>query len=636
GRVLAIVAVALSAVVMVSGLLRGRPWSEVVLTAVSLAVAAVPESLPAVVTLALALGARRMARRSAIVRRLAAVETLGSVTVLMTDKTGTLTQGAMSVERIWVADQEYVVSGVGYAPEGDITVRSADGHDAVLGDPHAALHRVLRDAVLCNDADLVAPDDQHPLWRPRGDTTEAALLAAAARADMGVHEQRDRYPRVGEVPFDSVRKRMTTIHRLKEPGAYLVVCKGAPEALAQTPGLVRTFPPALRAEADALAARGLRVLVVADGTAAQPDAAGAEHGLDVVGLIALSDPPRVDAAGVVADVLAAGVKPVMVTGDHPSTAGAIAERLGIQGRVVTSAELGADGLPGQAASADLPGVVARTRPEQKFGIVAALQQQGQVVAMTGDGVNDAPALERADIGVAMGRSGTEVAKQAADVVLTDDRLSTIVLAIAEGRRIYDNIRTFLRYGLAGGAAEVLVMLLGPSVGLAVPLLPGQILWINLLTHGLPGVAFGAERADPQGMHRPPRSPEESVLGAGLWQQVLVTGMVLCASALGAGVLSPGSEEAQQTAVFLALGLGQLGVALALRRRPERGRVLSFLDLAVASSILLQLAAVYVPPLARLLHVAAPVSGHLPVVVALAAVPGLLVLGARLLRRRSLR
>jgi P-type Ca2+ transporter type 2C len=595
GRILAVAAVVLSMLVLGEGLLRGRPLSEMVLTAVSLAVAAVPESLPAVVVLALALGARRMSRRSAIMRRLSAVETLGSVTVFLTDKTGTLTQGRMSVERVCAGQAEYVCGDGGQLTP---VPPAGPGDDA-------AIRRVLRDAVLCNDAELCPPDEQHDDWWSRGEATEAALVTAAAAAGLAVSAERAGLPRIAECPFDSVRKRMTTVHRRADGAGHLVICKGAPEVLLDTPGLVRSCPPALLERIERLTGDGFRVLLVAEGTTAQADALAAERDLDVVGLVALADPPRAEAYRVVQDIGEAGIEIAMVTGDHPATARSIAARLGITGEVF-----------------------ARTRPEQKFDLVERLQQQGHVVAMTGDGVNDAPALERADIGIAMGRSGTEVAKQAADLILTDDRLGTVVVAIGEGRRIYANIRTFLRYALAGGLAEVVVMLLGPFVGLAVPLLPGQILWINLLTHGLPGVAFGAEPGDPDAMRRPPRSPQESVLGGGLWHQVVTAAALVAAVALAAGMLSPGSAGERQTAVFLALGLAQLGVAVALRRWSGRDGAWGFLDLAVASSILLQLAAVYLAPLARLLDTEPLSPGHTLVLAGGAALPGLVIVATR--------
>lgn len=610
GRTLAIAALALSAAVAVSGLLRGQPVGEMLLTGVSLAVAAVPESLPAVVTLALALGAHRMARRAAVVRSLPAVETLGSVTVLAADKTGTLTEGRMLVERLWTPGAgEATVTGSGYGPDGSID--------------SGAPARLLRDVVLCNDSELLAPDGDSPRWRPMGDPTEAALLVVAAKGGVRVDELRAAFPRHAETPFDSVRKRMLTIHRRPE-GGWVSVCKGAPEVVLD---LVLPGPEVERARTVAarLARDGHRVLAVADREASAGPPPG-ERELRLVGLVAITDPPRDNARAVVEAFQSAGVRLLLITGDHPDTARAIATRVGIDGgdgEVVTGAELAA-GLP--AGRAEQVRVYARTRPEQKLEIVKDWQDRGHVVAMTGDGVNDAPALRRADIGVAMGGEGTEVARQAADLVLTDDNLGTVAAAIEEGRRIYANVRTFLRYALSGGVAEVLVMLLGPLFGLALPLLPAQILWINMLTHGLPGVALGAEPADPRMMRAAPRSPQEFVLGGGLWRRIAWTGLLIAAITLGIGVWAHATGRPWQSLVFLFLGLAQLGVALALRRRGTGG--LRFLDIAVAGAVLLQLGGCYLAPLRALLGTDPVTLADLAVVLLSAALPGLAVLASR--------
>ncbi|PPK65157.1 cation-translocating P-type ATPase [Actinokineospora auranticolor] len=593
GRVLALAAVGLSVVVAAIGLARGEPVGAMALTAISLAVAAVPESLPAVVTLALALGAHRMAQRRAVVRSLPAVETLGSVTVLATDKTGTITEGRMVAERVWTPERGEV-------------------------DPGAELPAaLLRAVVLCNDADPRATpgDDRVAI---AGDPLEVALLSMAAAAGVDCAALRDRHPRIDELPFDSERGRMTTVHQAGEH--WLVVSKGAPETL------LAEGTEAVDA-AERLARRGYRVLAVAagGGSGAAPGAAAGERAVRLLGLVALADPPRSDSAEVVTAFQEAGIELVMITGDHPRTAASIADRVGIGdgGEVRTGEELAARGAgaPGRVR------VYARTRPEQKQAIVRAWQDEGHVVAMTGDGVNDAPALRRADIGVAMG-GGTEVARQAADLVLTDDNLGTVATAVEEGRRIHANVRTFLRYAVSGGVAEVLVMLTGPLLGLPVPLRPGQILWINLLTHGLPGVAIGAEPAAAGAMRARPRPPGESILGAGLWARTAWTGALIAAVTLGVGVWAAHTGREWQTLVFLCLGLAQLGVATALRRPGARPR---FLDLAVIAAVALQLAGAWLPPLRDALGTAAvPVGDLLPTVVA-ATVPGLVV---RALRRRE--
>lgn len=602
----------IAALVMLLGIARGQGLQDMLVLAVSLAVAAIPESLPAVVTVALALGAYRMARRHALVRRLPAVETLGSVTVLATDKTGTLTEGRMTVREVWTAAGRWRLDGAGYAAAGDV-VRT----DGTADEVHLTL--LVRDLVLCNDARLSGPVDG--VWDVVGDPMEGALLVAAAKHDPSALALSDRWPRIDEAPFDSVAKRMTTLHR--SPSGRLMVCKGAPEAVLS----VVADPAAAtvaRAEAQRLAEHGYRVLAVADASVGD-EAVDLRHptGLALRGLIALADPPREWAREVVSECRAAGIRTVMITGDHPATARAIADELTItaDGPDLATGEDVANGR--HVARVGDIGVYARTRPEDKVDIVAAWQERGAVVAMTGDGVNDAPALRNADIGVAMGNRGTEVARQAADLVLADDDLRTVVAAVQEGRRIYANIRRFLRYGLSGGLAEVLVLLVAPWLGMPLPLTPGQILWINMVTHGLPGVAFGGEPADPDDMHRPSPSPVHSVLG-GLVLQVAGTAMLIATLALAVGLWVEG-EGAQQTMVFLSLGLAQLWLALALRApRAGAGWRARGLEGAVAGAALLLVAAAMWAPLRDLLDTTAVSTPQLVLVVALAAAPATVV------------
>ena len=491
GRRLAVAALMVCLVVFVAGVSRGEPVSLMFLTAVSLAVAAIPEALPAVVTMSLALGAQRMVRRHAIVRKLPAVETLGSVTVICTDKTGTLTEGSMVVERVWTPTGEYVVSGPADRPEGEIR-RDGGPVDAAGADE---LAEVLRTAVLCNDAELAAPAAAGGSWTWTGDPTEVALLMLAERAGIERGALLRSHPRVAEVPFDADRKRMTTLHR--DPGGgFVVAAKGAPEALLPLVCLDGEEQRRVANRAAAYAADGYRVLAIAgEGRDEHPDhPADAEEDLDLLGLVAMADPPRPEAAPAVADCRTAGIRAVMITGDHPATGRAIADRIGILGdhRVMTGSELAEEGVDGLARHVADVAVYARTTPRQKLDIVGAWKERGDVVAMTGDGVNDAPALRRADIGVAMGIAGTEVSKEAADMVLTDDDFATIVHAVEEGRRVYDNIRRFVRYTLTSNSGEIWVMFLAPFLGLPLPLLPVQILWINLVTDGLPGLALGVE------------------------------------------------------------------------------------------------------------------------------------------------
>lgn len=580
GGIIAIVAVVLSILVLVLGLVRGQPLELMLVTAVSLAVAAVPESLPAVVSLSLALGAARMAARNAIVRRLAAVETLGSITVLATDKTGTLTQGRMAVRETWTPAR-----GSGEREEGRIAL--------------------VRAAVLCNDARLVPAEGPEDLPTGLGDPTEVALLVEAARTGVLRSDLERQWARVDEEPFDSATAMMTTVHRRPDHDHLLVVTKGSPEALFAREQIQR-HPVWLEAQqqADRLGALGYRVLAF---TSAEVDE-GADWRLashELLGLVALEDPAKPAARDTVLACHRAGIRTVLITGDHPTTARAMAVRVGIlddraedgadDEAVVTGSQLRA----GEIDDLTGPRVFARTTPDQKLDIVAAWLRRGAVVAMTGDGVNDGPALRHADIGVAMGHRGTEVARQASDLVLADDELATVVTAVEEGRRVYSNIRRFLFFGLSGGTAEILVMLAGPFVGLALPLLPAQILWINLLTHGLTGVALGAEPVEPGTMSRPPRPPEQTVLGGGLWPRILLAGALIATVSLALGVWAEGQGRAWQSLVFLSLVSLQLGVALGLRAATWT-TANAFLPLAALGSLVLALAGVYLPVLNRLL------------------------------------
>jgi len=515
----------------------------------------------------------------------------------------------MVVERLWTPAGDATVTGTGYGPTG--AVLAAGGEVTVTDRPD--LESLLRGGALCNDASIQPPADASGDWTAIGDPTEAALLAAAAKLGLDLSAVAGQAPRIGEIPFDSARRRMTTVHQLPD-GSHLVICKGAPEVLL-TAGVLQDAPEVLAGaaqRAQALSGKGYRVLALASAvrpaaTPADPPQAAdgspalghdLEHGLTLRGLFAIADPPREAAALTVQALRDAGIIPVLITGDNVATARAIAARVGIltPGEAVAS---GSD-LDGQAAP-DPTGVrvFARTSPAQKLAIVQAWRDAGHVVAMTGDGVNDGPALRRADIGVAMGRRGTEVARQAADLVLADDDLATLVGAVEEGRRVYDNIRRFLLYGLAGGLAEIVVMLAGPAFGLALPLLPAQILWVNLLTHGLPGVAMGSEPVQPGTMRKPPRPPAQSVLGERLWQRVGVLGTVVATVTLTVGVWAHQTGRPWQSMLFVALGATQLGIAMGVRARPGTWAN-PFLLWAVAGAFGLQVAALYLPPLPELL------------------------------------
>jgi Ca2+-transporting ATPase len=622
GRLAAIV-LAICAIVFVTGVLRGEPALPMLLTALSLAVAAIPEALPAVVGISLAVGARKMMQNRALIRRLPAVEALGSVTTICSDKTGTLTANEMHVEQ--------------YYCDGTRADRPGDGEPWEL---LVLAMTVSHDAVRGGNGNFA------------GDPTEVALLRAALAAGRDQQAERRRWPRVDELPFDSVRKCMSTLHKAPD-GGWLSITKGAAEvivAASDTELRGDGEQPLDRArvlgEADRMAAEGLRVLAVGIRRfAAKPEPydVEAERGLTLVGLIGMIDPPRPEVADAIATCHAAGIVPIMITGDHPLTARAIGERLGLttsQGAVVTGGELAAlppgelDKRVGEVR------VYARVAPEQKLEIVAALQRRGEVVAVTGDGVNDAPALRQADIGVSMGITGTDVAKEASGIVLLDDNFATIVRAVREGRRIYDNLRRFIRYVLTTNSGEIMTIFLAPFLGLPIPLLPIQILWINLVTDGLPGLALAAEPAERNVMQRPPRPPNESVFAHGLGTHALVVGLLMAAIALGvqAWAVHVYVDE-WQTLVFTTLCFMQLGHVLAIRSEETPLWKLGLLSNrpltgAVALTVVLQLAVVYVPPLGELFKTVPLAPGQLAVAFAAAgAIYGVVEIEKWLRRRR---
>jgi Ca2+-transporting ATPase len=604
GKGLAAASLVVCAIVFVVGVVRGEPIELMFLTAVSLAVAAIPEALPAVVTVSLALGAQRMAKRRALTRKLPAVETLGSVNVVCSDKTGTLTQNRMQVERVWTPAGEHRVAGSGYEPAGSITGGAGEAGEAA-GPDDTYLPRLALAAAACNDATLHAPARHTDPWTITGDPTEGALLALAGKLGVDRGSIEARLPRVAELAFDATRRRMSTVHQ--DQDRLWVAVKGGVEALAPLgdPAEREAWERA-QAAADRYAAEGYRVLALAERRLDElpDDLAVTEANLSLLGLVAMADPPRPESAGAVAAARAAGITPIMITGDHALTAQAIARRLGILtdgGRTLTGAELETLDDAAFDAIVDDVSVYARTNPEQKLRIVGAWKARGAVVAMTGDGVNDAPALKLADIGVAMGISGTEVSKEAADMVLADDNFATIISAVEEGRRIYDNIRRFVRYALTGNSGEIWVMFLAPFVGLPMPLLPVHILWINLVTDGLPGLALGVEPAEADTMRRPPRPMRESIFARGLWQHALWVGLLIGGVCLGMQALAINLNWHWQTIVFSTLAFLQLGHALAVRSETQSLFTLGWrtnlpLARAVAVTVALQLAIIYLPPL----------------------------------------
>ncbi len=508
-------------------LLRGMPADEMFMAAVGLAVAAIPEGLPAIITIAMAIGVERMARRNAIIRRLPAVETLGAVTVICSDKTGTLTRNELTVRAIVTAQASYEVTGTGYAPNGQIVRVGAGG-----GDP--ALPRLLTAAALCNDAELREADGE---WRLAGDPTEGALLSAAMKGDIDPRAVAAEHPRLDELPFDSAHRFMATLNRDGETN--VVFMKGAPEAVLAVASheLSAAGHRAIdrhrwHAAIAAAASAGQRVLAAAEKRVpagrhalSMDDARG---GLTLIGLFAMIDPPREEAIAAVADCRRAGIAVKMITGDHAETAVAIGRELGIDGRgALTGEALGALGDGELSDAVRRVAVFARTDPAHKLRLVKALQAGGQVVAMTGDGVNDAPALKRADIGVAMGGKGTEVAKEASVMVLADDNFASIVHAVREGRAVYDNLRKTLMFLLPTDLGEALLVVTAVLLGGALPVSPVQILWVNLVTSVTLSLALVVEPAEDDVMHRPPRPPQEPLLsGLVLWRIAFIGALML--------------------------------------------------------------------------------------------------------------
>ena len=629
GKGLAVAALAVVAIVFVLGLLRGEDLRLMFLTAISLAVAAMPEGLPAVVTIALALGAQRMFKRQALIRKLPAVETLGSVTVICSDKTGTLTENRMTVTVLDVLGETQQVD--------TLLQQGIPVADAKLlpgqRPPVRSLGLLAKAAALCNDASL----EQTPEggYRAVGDPTEGALVVAAAELGLVKAELDIRWPRVGEVPFTSERKRMTTVHRVgvtpEQTDApwccsdFVALAKGAVDSLLEISERVWTgdeevpLSDELRARIvaanDRLAGQGQRVLGVAfrplDEAPDKADEAGLERQMTFIGLVGMIDPPRPEVREAVQMAKAAGIRPVMITGDHPLTARQIAWELDIaaDSQPLIGRDLSAMSVDDLEGMVDQVAVYARVSPEHKLKIVQALQDRGQIVAMTGDGVNDAPALKKADIGVAMGITGTDVSKEAADMVLLDDNFATIVAAVKEGRTIYENIRKFIKYTLASNAGEIWVMLLAPLAGMPLPLLPLQILWINLVTDGLPGLALGVEPPEQDTMRRPPHHPQENVFGRGLGRHVAWAGLLMGLVSLGMGYWTwRAGWDNWQTMLFTTLTLSQMGHALAVRSRESLFKVGLLSNKALLGSVLLtfllQLAVVYVPFLQRLFKTAA--------------------------------
>ena len=614
GRSLALAAGVLILIVAGMMYLQGAGLTEMFMTAISMAVAAIPEGLPAVVTIALALGAQQMLKRKALIRQLPAVETLGGVTVICSDKTGTLTQNRMTVSEVVLPDQRYSLDEA-VAEQGD---------DADLG-------LLLLAGTLCNDAVI----DENAPNGILGDPTEGALVLAAQQAGLVQRDLQAMLPRVRELPFDSERKRMSTVHTLPSStqgtslhpvlaaggqqghAGHLVLTKGSADGLIEVcnriliNGVVQPLSEKrkeeISAENTALAKNGIRVLglgyrLIDVDALDQPE--HYEQDLVFLGMAGMLDPVRPEAIEAIRLCKQAGIRPIMITGDHPLTAVAIAKDLGLTttDTFLTGQDL--DKMSVEALSARIKNVsvFARVSPKHKMIIIDALKAQHEIVSMTGDGVNDAPALKSADIGVAMGITGTDVSKESSDMVLLDDNFATIVAAVKEGRRIYDNIRKFVRYILTGNVGEIVVMLTGPLLGMPLPLLPIQILWINLVTDGMPAVALGFEEAERDVMNRPPYNPQEGIFARGLGWQILVMGLVVGLISVGAGYWfwdGGTGSNAWQTMVFTMLTFCQMAYALCVRKQNRSLFMHSWLSnpvllLSIGVTLTLQLILIYVP------------------------------------------
>ena len=607
-------ALVICGIVFLAGWIQGRDLLEMFMVSVSLAIAAVPEGLPAVVTICLALGLQRMVKRHALIRKLPAVETLGSATAICSDKTGTLTQNAMTAVQLYVDRTLLTITGDGYNPQGEFE----DDDRAVGLEGYPGSRLLLRAATLCNDAYL--EDDDENGWRMVGDPTEGALVVAAAKADLWQKELAEEYPRLEELPFDSTRKRMTTIHPDPRYGGYVAYVKGAPDMLLDIStkviedGTERPLTEEKRryvlSTNESLASNALRVLGVAYRPLKElpdsPTPEETERDLTFVGLVGMIDPARPEVKEAVALARHAGIKTVMVTGDYKNTALAIAKELDLisgEAVILTGAELdrlSEDEFDAQVEEVD---VYARVSPAHKVRIVEALKRQGHIVAMTGDGVNDAPALKRANIGVAMGITGTDVSKETADMVLTDDNYASIVSAVEEGRNIYSNIRKFVYYLLSCNMGEIMIVFLATLFGQPVPLTAIQLLTLNLVTDGAPALALGLEKGDPDIMDRPPRPVNEPVInkemiGGIIVQTIAITVAVLSAFALGLKWY-PHDVAWAQTMAFATLSVSELLRAYTSRSEHYGLHQIGlfdnkFMQWAVAASFAIILAVLYLP------------------------------------------
>jgi len=611
GRYVIVTAFVVFPVIVGVGVLRGVPWGTMLMIGVSSLVGMVPEGLPVALTIALAIGVQRMAHRRAIVRRLSAVETLGSTTVICSDKTGTLTRNEITVTVVWLPEGEQIdVTGVGYAPDG----RLHSGGGTVTSDRHPSLARLLEAAVLCNDAQLERTEESVPGWNPIGDPTEVALLTVALKAGLEPTKVRARWPRRAEIPFDPGAKMMATQH--DDGSASTIVLKGAPESLLELCDMEPASRERVRTAADLMAARALRVLAIGD----VPDAHLEEQAgfsamrgrVRLLGLLGQIDPPRTEVAAAVAACKRAGVRPVVVTGDHKATGLAIAKQLGIAGQE----DLAVDGVELERMSEaelddriDRISVFARVHPAQKLRIVRAYQTRNEVVAMTGDGVNDAPALVQADVGVAMGITGTEVAKDAAEIVIADDNFASIVAAVEEGRVVYHNIKKAVLLLVATAGAEVLILLLAMLLGYPPPFAAVMILWNNLVTEGVITINLIMEPPEGDEMRRPPIAADEPLLTRLLLTRMAVMVPAIVLSTLGWFVYrtSAGVPPALvQTETFTLLAICEWFNVLNCRSDTKSALTLGlfrnpWLLGGLVAGNLLQIAVVFWEPLGSVFH-----------------------------------
>lgn len=649
GKILIVVAILLTVLVVGIGVMQGHDLYTMFLSGVSLAVAAIPEGLPAIVTIALSLGVQRMIRKNAIVRKLPAVETLGCASVICSDKTGTMTQNKMTVTHVWTNNRIWTVTGQGYEPQGQFVYRN----EVINPTRDEHLQKLLTFGMLCNHSSLIRDKDH---YRIDGDPTEGALLVAGMKAGFLREQLLQEYKIIQEFPFDSSRKMMTIIIENKRGERYAIT-KGAPDILLKLSVSVyvggkiqllsQSWLEKIQTTIDSLASQALRNIAIAFKPV--PNRIFAHEGelekdLIFIGIQGMIDPPRPEVKSAIKECKEAGIKTVMITGDHVTTAKAIGKQLGIlnsDNLVMEGSKLESLTVEELEEVVDKVTVFARVSPEHKLKIVKAFQNKGHIVAMTGDGVNDAPAIKAADIGIAMGITGTDVAKESSALVLLDDNFATIKSAIQEGRNIYENIRKFIRYLLASNVGEILVMLFAMILAMPLPLVPIQILWVNLVTDGLPAMALGLDKPEGDVMKRKPRHPKEGVFARGLGWKVISRGFLIGFATLLAFFICykqyPNQLEYAQTIAFATLVLAQLIHVFDCRseysifsRNPFGN---PYLVWAVLSSLLLMVTVIYYPPLQTIFHTVAIVPRDWLLIIAMSAIPTFLLAGSLFVRKK---